>query len=109
MIEILSGNIKKMASFDFNIAMKLEELTSTNIKKVNDFLTVIEFYHDTLTITDQTKLIKFIVSVKIRGEAKVRLGVGINTLETLKEAALTKIVALESLEVLQQQLLNCRQ
>lgn len=85
--------------FDFNIAFKLDELTSSTAKKVEEFIEQIECYHDALSETGRATLVKFIIKSKIKGEAKTRLGqCSTTSFAELKTQILAKVLANETSE-----------
>lgn len=69
----ISHNVKSTV-FDFNIVLKLDELTSTKASDIKSFLALITCYNAMLTPDGKTVLINFIVPGKIKGETKTRLG-----------------------------------
>ena len=99
-----------MASFDFGIALKLDELTSTKAADIATFIGIIKCYYDTLSDDGRTALINFVVAAKIKAEARVRFGAETPTsLSELEKVLYEKVLAAETEEELINKLHNVKQ
>lgn len=99
-----------MATFDFNIAFKLNNLTSTKVKDIEQFLSLLKIYHDALRAEDRATLIAFVCSAKILEEAKVRFGSIVpETYAELETILFTNVLSLETEEELLKRINNAKQ
>lgn len=96
--------------FNFEVGLRLDCLESTDLAKIQDFFNVAECYHNTLSDTGKTELVKFLVAAKIKGAAKSRLGsCTVEAFDILKTTCINRIAAHEASSTLQLQLTSASQ
>lgn len=106
----IDGDETNMAAFDLNLAFKLEALKSTESRKIIEFVAQAEFMYNEFDSEGKEKFIKFLTSCKIIGEAKVRLGHTVpTTFVDLKNQLLSKVLARETSEQIQEEIARSRQ
>ena len=103
-----------MANFDYGRAQKLPGLNidkdENRDEQIRDFLNNVEFYHDTLTATEQTILIKFLLKCKIQGRSLTELGqTPITNFHDLSTQLKKKCGNRDSIESITNKLNNVRQ
>lgn len=99
-----------MATFSYDTALKLDELSSSSAAKVEEFIDQLDSYYEILNETSKTTLIKFILKTKIKGEARTRLGTSTaTTLEELSVELKAKVLARESTQELNRKLQSAYQ
>ena len=100
-----------MASFDFAIAIGFPVLNKSDVSSIKSFLAAPKYYYyNILNKEGQTQFIKFLVDVKILGNAKRRLGdFYYEDFSSFEAACLTKIPYCETATYLRQKLTTSRQ
>jgi Retrotransposon gag protein/Zinc knuckle len=101
----------KMATFNFETAMKLPSLTDNKETEIRDFLDSVESYHDILKEESKVILLKYVIKAKIKGKAKTRLGAEYvaTTFEELTTDLRSRCGAAESFEAVRAKLLVFKQ